>query len=169
MPRGGKNISRFVVMAYYTGRRANVIYTAGFERCNDKPWIDLERGMLLPAEGAKITNKRNPPIYLPRQLLGHLRRWRKNGGEAPMEHGGHSVGRSVGQQMTKIAREIGLGVVTPHTLRHTAATHQMQAGTDMFVAGKYLGMTTRTLESVYAHHNPEMLIAARDAYGKVKK
>jgi integrase len=53
-----------------------------------------------------------------------------------------------------IAQEVGLGHITPHVLRHTAATWHMQAGTDLFEASKYLGMTVKTLEQTYGHHRP---------------
>jgi integrase len=69
------------------------------------------------------------------------------------------------QKPKLVAIAAGLGdQVTPHTLRHTAATWQMQAGTDMFEAAKYLGMTTATLEQTYVHHRPDHLTAARDAH-----
>ena len=46
------------------------------------------------------------------------------------------------------------GDVTPHTLRHTAATWFMQHGTNMWVAAGYLGLTVEVLERVYGHHHP---------------
>jgi site-specific recombinase XerD len=67
--------------------------------------------------------------------------------------------------MKDVAIAAGLGDdVTPHVLRHTAATWLMQTGTDMMVAGKFLGMTTRTLESTYAHFRPDHLAAAKAAF-----
>jgi integrase len=69
--------------------------------------------------------------------------------------------------VSRIAKKIGLGHVTPHVLRHTAATWQMQAGTDMFEASKYLGMTVRTLKQTYGHHRPQHLTGARDAYRRL--
>ncbi len=50
--------------------------------------------------------------------------------------------------------------VTPHTLRHTAATWLMRAGTDLWQAAGYLGMTVETLERVYGHHHPEFQVEA---------
>jgi site-specific recombinase XerD len=42
--------------------------------------------------------------------------------------------------MKEVAIAAGLGDdVTPHVLRHTEATWLMQTGTDMMVAGKFLG------------------------------
>jgi len=54
--------------------------------------------------------------------------------------------------------------VTPHTLRHTAATWMAQAGVPMWVISKYLGHTsTRTTERIYAHHDPSFLMEAKEA------
>ncbi len=52
------------------------------------------------------------------------------------------------------------GNVTPHTLRHTAATWLMQAGTEPWKAAGYLGMTVEVLLNVYGHHHPDYM---RDA------
>jgi integrase len=62
-------------------------------------------------------------------------------------------------------KDVGLeGVVTPHTLRHTAATWLMQAGVDMWTAAGYLGMTVKTLERVYGHHHPGHMEVVRTAF-----
>ena len=45
--------------------------------------------------------------------------------------------------------------VTPHILRHTAATWLMQAGADIWDAANYLGMSVKMLEEVYGHHHPD--------------
>jgi len=72
--------------------------------------------------------------------------------------------------MRLIAREIGLvGNVTPHCLRHSAATWQMLAGTDIWQASRYLGMTVRTLEVTYAHHHPDFLEQATTAWTKHRR
>jgi hypothetical protein len=52
--------------------------------------------------------------------------------------------------------------VTPHTLRHTAATWLMQGGADIWQSAKFLGMTVEQLERTYGHHHPDHLRDARD-------
>jgi integrase len=55
-----------------------------------------------------------------------------------------------------VVRDAGLGEdVTPHTLRHTAATWLMQGGTDLWIAAGFLGMSVETLERTYGHHHPD--------------
>ena len=167
-------IAKFMLVALYTGRRASVVCGASFIREPGRSWIDLSKGYLWPPERVIQTKKRNPPIPLPTKLLTHLRAWsRRSRYVVPWGSGPHARGKEhpvkrVDRTMAKVAVEIGLGKITPHVLRHTAATWQMRAGTDMLEAGRYLGMTTRTLETVYAHHRPEHLTSARDAYQRLK-
>jgi integrase len=160
-----KHLARYLLVSIYTGRRASVVCSASFVREPGRTWIDLDRGMMLPPERARVTNKRNPPVPLPPRLLVHLRAWRKNGQRYPVEWNGRPIKRS--QTIRLIARKIGLpGNVTPHVLRHSAATWLMLAGTDIWQASRYLGMTVRTLESIYAHHHPDYLEGAKSAWTK---
>lgn len=163
-----KQVARFVLVALYTGRRASVVCAASFRREAGRPWVDLASGMLWPPARAKRTNKRNPPIPLPTLLLVHLRAWAAAGQRYVVEWGGRPVKR-IDTTVREVAIAAGLGQdVTPHVLRHTAATWQMQAGVDMLEAGRYLGMTTRTLEETYAHHRPEHLSNAKEAFTRLR-
>jgi len=77
-----------------------------------------------------------------------------------VEFNGEAVG-SVKTGFRRAASLAGLsGKVTPHTLRHTAATWLMQSGTDRWQAAGYLGMSVEMLEKVYGHHHPDYLQAA---------
>jgi integrase len=55
------------------------------------------------------------------------------------------------------------GRVTPHTLRHTAATWLMQRSVPIWQAAGYLGMSSQILERVYGHHHPDYMRAAANA------
>jgi len=57
--------------------------------------------------------------------------------------------------LSKKMRASGLDNITPHTLRHTAATWAMQNGADLWETAGYLGMTVEMLERVYGHHHPD--------------
>ena len=158
-----QHVARFILVALYTGRRASVVCGASFKRETGRPWVDVENGMLWPPERARKTKKRNPP-FRSRAAADAPAAWKRAGQRYVVEWGGGPVTR-VDKTMKEIAIAAGLGnEVTPHVLRHTAATWQMQAGVDIFEAGRYLGMTSRTLETTYAHHRTEHLIGARDAY-----
>ena len=60
----------------------------------------------------------------------------------------------------KVVKAAGLELhgpdkVTLHILRHTRATWMMQRGVPIWQAAGFLGMTVKTLESVYGHHSPD--------------
>jgi len=57
----------------------------------------------------------------------------------------------------------------PHVLRHTAATWLMQAGTDVWEAAGYLGMTIEMLSQRYGHHHPDHLSGAKRAFTRHRK
>jgi integrase len=159
-----KQLARFILFALYTGRRSTVVCTASFRREPGRSWVDVDRGFLWPPERARKTNKRNPPAPIADRLLPHLRRWRDSGQRYVVEWYGDPIVR-IDRTMKEVAKAAGLSDdVTPHVLRHTAATWMMQMGTDVMVAGKFLGMTTRTLETTYAHFAPDHLAAAKGVF-----
>ena len=58
------------------------------------------------------------------------------------------------------------GKVTPHTLRHTAATWLMQRGVPIWEAAGFLGMSPEVLQDTYGHHHPDFLQGAAAAIGQ---
>jgi integrase len=62
--------------------------------------------------------------------------------------------------------DLSEGNVTPHTLRHTAATWLMQLGTDPWEAAGYLGMSVKVLLDTYRHHHPDYM---REASGAITR
>ena len=162
--RTRKHLARFILVGLYTGTRAGAICGASFERRKGFGFVDLERGVFYrrPA-GARDTKKRRTPVRLPDPLLDHMRRWRANGQTFVVEWNGKPVAKVSGA-FRRAAREIGLEDVTPHTLRHTAATWGMQRGADVWQLAGYLGMTLETLTGTYGHHHPDFQESARRAF-----
>ena len=66
-------------------------------------------------------------------------------------------------------KRAGLHGVTPHTLRHTAATWIMQRGVPTWEAAAFLSMSEATLTQVYGHHHPDYMRAAADAIGNRRR
>ena len=58
------------------------------------------------------------------------------------------------------------GHVTPHVLRHTAATWAMQNGGDLWQIAGFLGMTVEMLERVYGHHHPDFQRGAAESISR---
>ena len=119
-----------------------------------KGWIDVGRGIFYRRpQGERETKKRRPPVPLPNRLLAHLRRRQWKGQRFAVEWNGRPV-KDVDKAFRKVADAAGLHDVTPHVLRHTAATWLMQLGADKWESAEYLGMTAKQLDDTYGHHHP---------------
>jgi integrase len=165
--RSRQHVARFILVALYTGTRASAVCGAAFERVTGAGYIDLDHGVFYrcPA-GKRETKKRQPPVPLPDQLLAHLRRWKRRGQRFCVEWNGGSVW-SIRKAFANVVEDAGFGHdVIPHSLRHTAATWLMQAGTDMWQAAGYLGMTVEMLSERYGHHHPDHLADAKSAFSR---
>jgi integrase len=163
-----RHVARFILIALYTGTRASAVAAASPFRSEGRSFVDLDEGLYYRlAEGAKATNKRQPPVPLPPRLLAHMRRWvDKKIAKLHFVEWNDKPVQSVTKGFQSAVRRAGLsGKVTPHTLRHTAATWLMQAGVPMWQASRFLGMTQETLENVYGHHHPDHLREAAAAIG----
>ena len=158
-----RHIARFILIGQYTGTRAGAIASASPDAAVGRSYVDLDRGVFYRlAQGKSETNKRQPPVPLPQRLLAHMRRWKRLKLIARhfVEFDGEGV-RSVKTGFKHAVKLAGLsGKVTPHTLRHTAATWLMQAGVDPWEAAGYLGMSVETLLRTYGHHHPDHMKGA---------
>jgi integrase len=167
----GKHIARFVLVGLYTGTRHAAICGAALRPAIGRGHVDLDRGVFhRRAPGAKETKKRQPPVRISDRLLAHLRRWERLciATHAVVEWNGKPV-RSVRKGFAAAARAAGLPIagadkVTPHVLRHTAATWAMQCGADLWQAAGMFGMTVEMLQERYGHHHPDF---QRDAANKL--
>ena len=162
------DVKALVLIGLYSGTRAAAIAAASPHRSAGQSYVDLDNGIFyrLP-EGQATTNKRQPPGSLLDRLLAHMRRWVDNGlvKDHFVEWHGSGV-RSVKPAFKTAVKLAKLpGKVTPHTLRHTAATWVMQAGVDKCEAAGFLGMTVEMLDRVYGHHHPDYLRKAARGLG----
>jgi integrase len=162
-----QHVARFILLGLYTGTRAASIAAASPYRQEGRSWVDLDAGIFYRRrEGAAETKKRQPPVRLPGNLLSHMRRWKRTA----ITHG-HFVefnGKPVKSVKTGFAHGVKLaaldGEITPHTLRHTAATWLMQNGADLWGAAQLLGMSPEMLQRVYGHHHPDFQVDAVAAF-----
>jgi integrase len=164
-----RHVARFILIGLYTGTRAGAIAAASPFPAPDRSYVDLARGIFFrkPA-GKRASKKRQPPAPIPPRLLVHMRRWvRRNLITSHfVEFNGKPVA-SVKTGFRSAVRLAGLpGKVTPHTLRHTAATWLMQQGVPIWEAAGFLGMSPEVLQEVYGHHHPGHLQVAAIAIGR---
>jgi integrase len=166
-----RHLARFILIGLYTGTRAAAIAAASPNRGAGKSYVDLDRGIFYRlTEGRRATNKRQPPVPLPEHLLAHMRRWAELG--IAREHFVEWNGKPVKSVKTAFASAVEKtdleGNVTPHTLRHTAATWLMQNGVPVWEAAGFLGMSPELVEKTYGHHHPDHLKLAAAGFRRRK-
>ena len=144
---------RFLWLALETAGRSEALRQLTWDRVDfDTRTIDLNK------PGRKKTKKRRAVVPISAALLPALQcmhRERVNNhvldNEAP-----------VWKLIERIARRAEVPDVSPHVLRHTAATHMARRGVPLWLVAKVLGNSLQMTERVYAKHCPEDLRVAVD-------
>lgn len=169
---GLDHIARYILIGVYTGTRSQALLSLSWMPQTAGGWVDVERGVLYRRGSSEVegTTKRRPSSKLHARLIPHMRRWRDADIAAGIVHVVHWQRKRVGKlrrSWRSVCAAAGLGAdVVPHTLRHTAATWQMQSGVPTWEAAGYLGMTESILREVYGHHHPDHQTAAARADGR---
>jgi len=161
-PKARLYMPLFILIGLYTGRRKEAILSLRW------PQIDLGRCLIdLRKPGEVETKKRRGRVPIPPQLIPHLRRARLRGSDlGPVLHISGRPIQNIRKGFAAACRRVGIEGVTPHTLRHTAATWLMQNGVSLTVASEYLSMSEATLRRVYWHHHPDYMREAAEAIGR---
>lgn len=150
-------LERFLALAIHTGARKEAIIQLPWERVNfEKKLIDFRDPKLA------LTKKRRATVPISHALAPTL-------SQAFAERRGALVLDTTGPIRSVFERcvaKAGLEDVTPHTLRHTWATHASMNGVALNEIARVLGNTVGVVERVYAKFQPGYLTAAVNAaYG----
>jgi integrase len=143
---------RFLWVALETAGRRQAVLELTWDR------VDFDTGVIhLAVPGRMETKKRRASVPISpalRKILQRalIERDKKN----PLV-----VGGVVANKMVKaVAKDAKVQDVSPHVLRHTAATNMARRGVPLWIIAKVLGNTVAMVERVYAKHCPDDLRAA---------
>jgi integrase len=172
--RRGPRLSRgerFLWIALHTAARMSAVLDLTWDR------VDFETRVIhLDVPERKKTKKRRASVPISTDLLPVLQRaYKERQGVLVMDNKA-----DVWATVQLIAIEAGLGGgqkkpdrtqkpkatgISPHVLRHTAATHMARRGVPLWKIAKVLGNTLAMVEKVYAKHSPDDLREAVDLIG----
>jgi integrase len=152
--KGKYRIELFLWLALETAARRTAILELRWEQ------VDWETGVIhyLPA-GQAQSKKRRASVPISAALRPVLLQAYE---ERTTPYVLGTPGR-IREALIAAADEAGVKGVTPHVLRHTAATRMARAGVPLWLIAKVLGNTVEQVENVYAKHSPEMLVSAVEA------
>jgi integrase len=161
-PQARLYLPHFILIGLYTGRRKEAILSLRW------PQVNLEaRTINFDIGGRKRTKKKRGIIPIPPRLLPHLHRLRKRGTDLGyvLHINGEGI-KDIKKGFAAACNRGGIADVTPHTLKHTAATWLMQSGADPWQAAGFLSTSVETLLRVYGHHHPDYQRKAAENIGK---
>lgn len=158
--RGGSRLSRgerFLRIALETAARKEAIMELTWDR------VDFETGVIhLNVPGRKATKKRRADVPISAALRPWLERaYAERTGNLVMDHSGEvwalvqaiAVKAGFGGLKTPSGKNRATGI-SPHVLRHTAATQMARRGVPLYKVSKILGNSMLMTERVYAKWAP---------------
>jgi integrase len=161
-PQARLYLPLFILIGLYTGRRKEAILSLRW------PQVNLEAETInFEVAGRKRTNKKRGIVRISPHLLPHLRRARQRGTDLGyvLHINGHRIG-DIKKGFAAACERAGIQGVSPHTLKHTAATWLMQNRTDPWQAAGFLTTSVETLLRVYGHHHPDYQREAAENIGR---
>jgi integrase len=153
------HVKLFIVLAQTTGARSAALLDLTWDR------VDFERGQIdLRNPMIRVPHKGRAIVPMNRDARAALMEAR--GGALSLyviEWAGRKVA-SVKRGLRVAAARAGVGHVSPHMLRHSAAVHMAEAGIPLSEIAQFLGHSnTRVTEEVYARFSPGYLQGAASA------
>lgn len=133
--------------------------------------VDLAAGLVTVYHGKGDKTRIVPVGQAAREALS---RWLAVRAPAQMAlflntRGGRLSARAVETLVQARGRELGLGRVTPHVLRHSCATHLLESGLDLRFIQELLGHSNVATTAIYAHVDRAHLLASYQRHPRAKR
>jgi integrase len=164
-PKSRLHLPLFILLGIQTGARSEAILTLKWF-----PQVDLERGVIDFNPPGRTRNKKGRaivPIH-PRLYWFLAKAHARATSPYVLSYHGEPIKRIV-HGFRNACKRAGLDDVTPHTLRHTAGTWMAKAGKDLHMIGGMLGHSDPRTTMLYAHHHPDHLRGALDAFDRPRE
>lgn len=155
--KGGIHVYTFALIALQTGARRQAIL--------DLQWdaVDFKKRLIDFSAVQGGEKKRRAVVPMTKELYEHLKMiFDYSISEYVVEYSGNKVSHMYKAFKHAVDRA-GLENVSPHIMRHTAATWMMMRGVPTREIARYLEMTEEMVESVYGKHSPHYLKRASKA------
>ncbi|MCP8894348.1 tyrosine-type recombinase/integrase [Shinella daejeonensis] len=166
-------VKRFLWLALETAGHKSAILELSWDR------VDFETNVIeLNVPGRKLTKKRRAVVPIskslrPILLRAYEERLNKKSHDglvcsnlgaiwAPIQHVVIRSGLPGKRAKVPAGTKPKSTGISPHVLRHTAATHMARRGVPLWIIAKVLGNTLAMVEKVYAKHCPDDLRQAVD-------
>jgi integrase len=154
-------VERFLWLALFTAARKEALLELTWDR------VDFETNTIhLNVPGRKLTKKRRADVTIASQLRPVLERAYSERGDYKLvlDHGADDLWASIQYVAIRAGfsdQKVGKGKspkatgISPHVLRHTAATHMARRGVALWKIAQILGNSLAMVEKVYAKWVPE--------------
>jgi integrase/recombinase XerC len=118
-------------------------------------------------EGGMVKGRKERIVPIGRKAIEAVREYlkvRPSSGEGLFcnARGGRLTGRSIDRIVKKYMREVDRPALTPHSLRHTFATHLLEGGADLRSVQELLGHASLSTTQRYTHLQVYHLMAVYD-------
>ncbi|MNP23880.1 site-specific tyrosine recombinase XerC [compost metagenome] len=124
--------------------------------------------MSTPTDGKKASNKKQVSVAIADWLMPMLERAQQEDVGQPwvldVDTELQSQFRTLKEDAFKATNNPKFLTMTPHTLRHTAATLMARRGVSLWEVAGVLGNSAAVVEKTYAHHCPDHLRTAVNAW-----
>lgn len=140
-------VERFLWLALETSARLTAILELTWDR------VDFELNTInYNVPGRRRTKKRRVVVPISSSLRPILLRAHE---ERETELVCDNLSLSIWRGVKAVAKRAGIEGVSPHVLRHTAATHMLRRGVPIWQVAGVLGNTVAMVEKIYGHHVPD--------------